>query len=141
MIPIDRISVLLILFGCGSNHHDITLIDASVDASVDTATIDSPTRGPNEVQLQIFGQNTPDLIVYRDGNGSWLAPDNLGAGRYTLHVTNVYEVVAVCTITGVTAGYDAEELAATIDDTSPFMFCGLGNIPPRVAVTGTMTQA
>jgi hypothetical protein len=140
MIPIHRISVLAILLGCNSstNHHDITLIDAPID----TAMIDSPTGGTNEVEVQVFGQQTPDLLVYRDGSGSWLAPESLGNGRYALHVTKAYEVVAVCAITGVAAGYDAEELAATIDDARPYLFCGGGgSSPPRVAVNGTMAQA
>jgi hypothetical protein len=65
-------------------------------------------------------------------------------GRYKLHVTNAYEAVAVCSLSALATNYDAEEVAATVDDGNQFMFCGSdggGGTTTTVAVTGTMNQA
>jgi hypothetical protein len=136
-----RIALLTFLAGCSTKPaHDIMLVDASIDTP--PPQIDAPLGGPTIVDLQLFGTTTPDLITYRDGTGGWLVPDSLGNGRYQLHVTNAYEVVAVCSFTGVAASYDAEELAATVDDGKQYLFCGGGGgSTTTVAVTGTMNQA
>ena len=136
----NRIAWLAVLAGCSTKPHDVVTL---VDASIDSPPPDVMQVGPNAVEIQLLGTD-PDLFVYRDGTGGWLAPDNLGNGRYRLHVTSTYEVVAVCSFdTGVAGNFDAEEVAATVDDGKQYVYCGGGGggtaVTP-VAVSGTMNQ-
>jgi hypothetical protein len=128
----------LALAACGSSHH-VT----PDSAPAPDAPPDSLTTGPNVVKLVYAG--TPDLFVYRDGSGPWLEPDPPDAmGRYTLHVTDAYQVIAVCSPTSLVGSFDAAQLNATAGDGDQVLFCevgGSGPQPTTVAVTGTMKQA
>jgi hypothetical protein len=99
--------------------------------------------GPNLVTLVSF--ETPFYIRYRDGDGPWTTPASTSAGTYELHVTNAYDVVALC---GGLDRYDAAMLKRTFaDGATTFIACyGSGSSGPRPVgevweVDGVMQQA
>ena len=126
-----HLAIAVLLSSCGSSAR------SQPDAPL---TPDAVPGGPNVVMLKMWG--TPTFIQYRDGAGEWIDPGPPDAmGRYTLHVTDTYEVVAVCTRGA--AEFDAEQLNATVADGDEVTGCGVGvgPDPMTVAVTGTMNQA
>lgn len=101
--------------------------------------------GPNLVTLTV-ALETPFYIRYRDADGPWTTPMTTSANTYELHVTNAYDVVALC---GGLGNYDAEMLKRTAaDGASVFMGCYAGGpvtVPPPTGevweVSGVMQQA
>jgi hypothetical protein len=100
--------------------------------------------GPNLVTLTI-GFDEPFYIRYRDGEGPWTTPVRTQANTYELHVTDAYDVVAIC---GGAREFDSEMLKRTFGDGSTaFMFCYTsGSFSAPLAgevweVAGTMKQA
>lgn len=94
----------------------------------------SPALGSNPIGVAVIG--TPTLVAYRDGAGAWRAPDADG----TLHVTDDYQLVVVCTDA---AGFDTVVHARTAGDGDDVIYCdghgfaGTGG----VQITGHMVQA
>lgn len=134
---------IAVLAACG---HDNNAGSPDAAPHGDTGpAIDAPVPpGPNLVTFTLYGD--PDLIVYRDGHGPWLVPTAAAQdGDYELHVTDDYQVVVVCSSSGLTGNIDAEQRNATFGDgDAPYMFCTSGDgtsSPPSVAITGQMLQA
>jgi hypothetical protein len=124
---------LVLLAACGGSdhHHDVTLEP--------DAAIDSPApKTPVAVELDVYGP-APVLVAYRDGAGAWQTPTG-DAGRYSLTVTDDYQVVVACNENG---DIQSTQISATVDDGSrQYAFCmdESGNNTPPVAVTGSMKQ-
>ena len=100
--------------------------------------------GPNLVTLTV-GFDEPFYMRYRDGEGPWTAPRRSQPNTYELHVTDAYDVVALC---GGLRDFDSEMLKRTFaDGANAFMFCyaspSFPDPPPGNVweVTGTMMQA
>jgi hypothetical protein len=92
------------------------------------------------VRLDVFGE-TPSFIMYRDGKGSWTVPQEVEPDVFELHITNAYEVVAVC---GSLTSFDASLLRRTFSDgATAFVVCisNLSFAPVLELVTGRMEQA
>jgi hypothetical protein len=114
------------------------LLLAACGSSSPTST-DAPTTA---VTYRVQGA-TPKLFVYRDGDGSWRAPQPAStAGDYTLAVTDAFQAVVVCADS---SGFDVMELAQTAGEvTLQYVYCTRGstvNVPSPVTVTGEMAQA
>jgi hypothetical protein len=115
--------------------------DALPDGAV---TIDSApfVPGPNLVTVRV-GFNTPFYTRYRDGSGPWTTPEQVTPGNFELHITDTYEVVAVCG--DPTSLVDTQQIRRTFaDGDSAFILCfgaGFGpSSPTAVTMRGEMQQ-
>ena len=129
----------------------ILVVGAAVGCSSGVSEPDAPfpdgapfVPGPNLVTLTV-GPHTPFYIRYRDGDGPWTTPATTTTNTYELHVTNAYDVVALC---GGLGNYDAEMLKRAFDDgATAFLSCyGSGPVTTPTTgnvyeVTGVMKQA
>jgi hypothetical protein len=104
------------------------------DASVDGPP-DAPP--PHVIRVQNFG-DAPLLVMYRDGNGPWQAP----VGGDELHVTDTYELLAVCG--DASFGYETAIERSTVAEVGgmTYMPCFQSTSVQGtiVSVHGTMTQ-
>lgn len=130
-----KLALVLLVAACGGGNDDHHMVILEPDAAPDTP-VDTPPRQPIAMELDVYG--TPALVAYRDGAGAWQTPSDDGQGRYTLMVTDDYEVVVACADA---SGSQATLLAATVDDPSQYAFCsGSSGTATTVAVTGQMVQ-
>lgn len=91
--------------------------------------------------ISVSTASTPALISYRDGTGaSWVTPPAAAPARYDFVVHGPYTVAVVCRTADHT---EVTELARTPDDPREInLACSTAaSTPPRLHVTGTMTQA
>jgi hypothetical protein len=107
----------------------------------------------HEVQIDLPQVFTTDLVVYRDGVGTWETPTVRADNTFTIEVTDDFQVVAA--LDAGSGEIITWELAATagegthwiIDESDPYFAPECSSIPAFamggdwVAVTGSMLQA
>jgi len=128
----------------------VTLVTAAVGCGGPSPAPDAPppidvppfVPGPNVVTLTFYGE-TPIYVRYQDGTGpAWTEPVDTRSGTYELHVTDAYQVVAVCG--NDSEGFDTEVLYRTFDDGSEvglYCYAPFAFAPLTVPVIGQMQQA